>query len=52
MADIKKLPYVLYVAEIIYSKISLIKKNNPNISIIDSIERFMSTKIYEKISKK
>ena len=39
----KDKPYVLYVAELIYKKISEIKKNNPNISNIDAIERFIGS---------
>jgi len=46
----KTKPYVLYVAELIYSKISEIKTNNPGISNIDAIERFIGTEAYEKIS--
>ena len=46
----KKKPYVLYVAEKIYLKISEIKKNNSNISNIDAIERFIGTETYEEIS--
>ena len=46
----KDKPYVLYVAEIIYTKISKIKKDNPNISNIVAIERFIGSKTYEKIS--
>ena len=43
-------PYVLYVAELIYSKISEIKRNNPNISNTDAVEGFIGTETYEKIS--
>jgi len=46
----KDKPYVLYVAELIYKKISEIKSNNPNISNIDAIERFVGSKTYEEIS--
>jgi len=46
----KEKPYVLFVAEIIYSKICEIKKKNPNFSNIDSIEGFIGTKTYKKIS--
>ena len=45
-----KKPYVLYVAEIIYKKVSEIKKENPGISNITAIEGFMSTKEYKNIS--
>ena len=43
-------PYVLYVAKLIYKKISEIKKNNPDISNIDAIERFIGSTTYEEIS--
>ena len=43
-------PYVLFVAEIIYSEVSIIKKNNPNYSNIDAIENFIGSKIYKEIS--
>ena len=46
----KEKPYVLFVAEIIYSKICEIKKKNPNFSNIDSVEGFIGTKTYKKIS--
>ena len=46
----EKKPYILNVAEIIYSKISEIKKNEPGISNIDAIERFIGTEKYEEIS--
>ena len=44
-------PFVLFVAEKIYSKICEIKKNNPGFSNIDSIEGFIGTKIYKEISE-
>ena len=37
-------------AEIIYKKISNIKKNNPDISNIDAIESFIGSALYEDIS--
>ena len=46
----KTKPYVIYLAEVIYRNITDIKKNNPDISNIDAIERFIGTKIYEEIS--
>ena len=46
----KDKPYVLYVAELIYQKISEIKNKNPNISNIDAIEGFIGSKTYEEIS--
>tara|TARA_B100000035_G_scaffold96405_1_gene81739 strand:+ start:742 stop:1179 length:438 start_codon:yes stop_codon:yes gene_type:complete len=46
----KDKPYVLFVAELIYSNISNIKKKNPDYSNIDAIESFIGSKIYKKIS--
>ena len=46
----KEKPYVLFVAEIIYSKICKIKKKNPSFSNIDSVEGFIGTETYKKIS--
>tara|TARA_B100000900_G_C20311212_1_gene606233 strand:+ start:121 stop:561 length:441 start_codon:yes stop_codon:yes gene_type:complete len=46
----KERPYVLYVAEIIYSKISKIKKNNPGFSNIDAIDNFIGSDTYKEIS--
>jgi hypothetical protein len=43
-------PYVLRVAELIYSKIVNIKKENPEMSNIQAFEVFMSTKDYDLIS--
>ena len=43
-------PYVLYIAEIIYLKISEIKKNNLDFSNIDAIEAFISTETYKEMS--
>tara|TARA_Y100000992_G_scaffold254750_1_gene187762 strand:- start:624 stop:1061 length:438 start_codon:yes stop_codon:yes gene_type:complete len=43
-------PYILFVAEIIYSEISKIKKNNLDFSNIDAIDAFMGSEIYQKIS--
>ena len=45
-----KKPYVIYMAEIIYKNISIIKKENSEISNIDAIERFIGTEIYEDMS--
>ena len=45
----KERPYVLFVAEIIYSEISKIKKNN-DFSNIDAIDGFIGSDIYKKIS--
>ena len=46
----KKRPYVIYIAEIIYLEVSKIKYDNPDISNIDAIERFIGTKTYNEIS--
>ena len=46
----KERPYVLYVAEIIYSKISQIKKKNPSFSNIDAIDGFIGSEMYKEIS--
>ena len=46
----KERPYVLFVAEIIYTKIWDIKKKNPSFSNIDAIESFIGTETYKKIS--
>ena len=45
----KDRPYVLYVAEVIYSEISRIKKEDRNISNEDAIEKFLGSKIYKDI---
>ena len=46
----KEKPYVLYVAEIIYSEISEIKKKNQNLSNAEAINNFIGTKTYNEIS--
>ena len=43
-------PYVLRVAELIYSKVINIKKENSGITNIEAFELFMSTKDYDLIS--
>ena len=43
-------PYVLLVAELIYSKICEIKKTNPDFSNINAIETFIGTETYNQIS--
>ena len=50
MMKYKEQPYILFVAEIIYSQISDIKKKNPSFSNIDAIENFIGSKIYNEIS--
>ena len=46
----KTRPFILYVAEVIYLKVSEIKKQNPEISNIDAIERFIGTDTFKEIS--
>ena len=46
----KERPYVLFVAEIIYSEISKIKKLNKDYSNVDAINNFIGSKIYKDIS--
>ena len=43
-------PYVLFVAEIIYSEIKDIKKKNSNFSNTDAVNNFIGSKTYKKIS--
>ena len=43
-------PYVLRVAELIYSKIIEIKNQNPEVNNIQAFEIFMTTKEYDYIS--
>ena len=43
-------PYVLRVAELIYSKVENIKKENPEMSNIQAFEVFITTKDYDLIS--
>ena len=50
MRQSKERPYVLYVAEIIYSKILDIKKNNPGFSNVDAIDNFIGSEAYNEIS--
>ena len=46
----KERPYVLFVAEMIYSKISDLKKKNSNFSNIDAVESFIGSEVYNEIS--
>ena len=46
----KTRPFILYVAEVIYLKVSEIKKQNPEISNIEAIERFIGTDTFKEIS--
>ena len=43
-------PYVLLVAEAIYSKVCEIKKKNPKLNTINAIENFIGSKTYKEIS--
>ena len=43
-------PYVLYVAELIYKKITQLKENNSGLSTNDAIEGFIGSKTYKEIS--
>ena len=44
------MPYILFVAELIYSKICDIKNKNPSFSNIDSIDNFIGSETYNNIS--
>ena len=48
-SKIKK-PYVIYVAEIIYSYVSIQKKNYPDIDVKQAIDKFMETNEFTKLS--
>jgi len=45
-----KKPYVIYVAEIIYSYISIIKNKNSNTETMDAINKFMETGEFKRLS--
>ena len=45
-----KKPYVIYIAEIIYSHISIIKKKNSAIDTKNAIKRFMKTNEFDNLS--
>jgi hypothetical protein len=45
-----KKPYVIYMAEIIYSYVSIIKKKNLNIETKEAIDKFMETEEFKKLS--
>jgi hypothetical protein len=45
-----KKPYVIYMAEIIYSYVSIIKKKNLNIETREAIDKFMETEEFKKLS--
>ena len=46
----KERPYVLFVAEIIYSEIAGIKKKNPDLSNLDAVDAFIGSNTYNHIS--
>ena len=46
----KEKPYVLFVAELIYLEVCKIKKKNPYLNNVDSIEAFIGSKTYTYIS--
>ena len=46
----KERPYILFVAQEIYSKICQIKKKNQEFSNIDAVENFIGSETYIKIS--
>ena len=46
----KEKPYVLLAAELIYLKVSEIKKKNPDFSNINAIESFIGSETYDEIS--
>ena len=50
MLQSKERPYVLHVAEIIYSKICEIKNGNLDFSNTDAIKRFIGSELYKEIS--
>ena len=45
-----KKPYVIHIAEIIYSYVSIIKKKNSDIETRDAINKFMETEEFKKLS--
>ena len=50
MFQSKEMPYVLYVGEVIYSKICEIKKENLDLSNTDAIKKFIGSKLYKEIN--
>ena len=49
LSKIKK-PYVIYMAEIIYSYVSIIKKEDSNIETKEAINKFMGTEEFKRLS--
>ena len=50
MKQTKERPYVLFVAEVIYSEVYKIKNKNPGFSNINAIDNFIGTETYNEIS--
>ena len=50
MNDNARKPYVIYIAEIIYSYVSIIKKKNLNINTKEAIDKFIKTDECNKLS--
>tara|TARA_B100000161_G_C33506283_1_gene394186 strand:+ start:21 stop:461 length:441 start_codon:yes stop_codon:yes gene_type:complete len=50
MKHSKERPYILFVAEVIYSEIARIKKKDPSLSIIDAVDAFIGSETYNHIS--
>ena len=50
MLSKNKKPYVIYMAEIIYSYVSIIKNKYSNIETKDAINKFMKTEEFKKLS--
>ena len=46
----KEKPYMLFVAELIYTKICEIKKKNPYLNNVDAIEAFIGSETYIHVS--
>ena len=49
LSEVKK-PYVIYMAEIIYSYVSIEKNKYPNLDTKEAINKFMETKEFIKLS--
>tara|TARA_B100000780_G_scaffold275414_2_gene241974 strand:- start:423 stop:863 length:441 start_codon:yes stop_codon:yes gene_type:complete len=50
MLSTTKKPYVIYIAEIIYSYVSIIKNKHSGIETKDAINKFMETEEFRKLS--
>tara|TARA_B110001454_G_scaffold203947_1_gene212273 strand:- start:290 stop:730 length:441 start_codon:yes stop_codon:yes gene_type:complete len=51
MNSVERKPYVIYMAEVIYSNISIIIKKNPKIQTKDAINKFIETDTFNKLSE-